>query len=53
MSIRGQTQEFMIYATNYCKKQIDVSFSRVRPAIHKEFPHNIDKVACGSTINDQ
>ena len=32
----------------YRKKQIDVSFSRVRPVIYNEFRHNIVKVVCGS-----
>ena len=33
----------------YRKKQMDVSFSCVSPAIDNEFRHNIVKVVCGST----
>ena len=33
----------------YYKKQTDVSFSCVCPAIDNEFHHNIVKVVCGST----
>ena len=33
----------------YCKKEIDVSFSRICPVIDNEFHHNIVKVVCRST----
>ena len=59
-SISRQKHEFIIYAKQqraradnlkvcYRKKQMDVSFSCVSPAVDDEFRHNIVKVVCRST----